>query len=190
MRYDITFKGSGTQQSAVGDARVNGGDVVVQNADGVVRIIVTRGVGYINAGSAGLQGALGLSPAVASANANRWISVTAAEPQYKQLVAATSFSSIMAEFTPGGSHLHLTQKTVSGHRVGLIDGIGTTPAKSTYDIQMAVTALAPVLPVGAAVDVQVNGQAATQGVLFSLWGKRIPIPPPTKAIPLSSTSSG
>ncbi len=190
MSYDITLKASATQQTAVGDAGPKSGDVVVTDPGEVLRIVVTGGVGYIQSNAAGLQGALGVSSAAATASANRWISVTPADSHYDQLVAATSFSSILAQFTPGGGRLRLTETTVAGHRVGLIDGTGKTPDGKSYDVQLVVTTRAPVLPVGGAVNVQVNGKPATQVALFSRWGRHIRVTPPVSAIPLSAVTKG
>lgn len=192
MRYRITTQGSGTQQSVSGDASAKGGVVVVTNANGVVRIVVTGGMAYIQSNaSVALQGILGLSPAVAGANTNKWISLTPADSQFSQLATAASFSSTLTEFTPGGSQLHLTEKTVSRRRVGLIDGTGTpVVAVQSYDIQLAVTTRSPVLPVGGAVSVQGNGKTATQIALFALWGKPFPLQAPANATPLSVITHG
>ena len=191
MRYRITTQGS-SQQSVAGDSSAKGGIVVVTNANGVVRIVVTGGMAYINSSaSAALQGVLGLSPAVAGANTNKWISLTPTDAQFNQLANAASFSSTLSEFTPGGSQLHLTDKTVAGHRVGLIDGSGTpVVAVQSYDIQLAVTTRSPVLPVGGAVSVQGNGLTTTQVALFALWGKPFPLKAPSNATPLSVITHG
>jgi hypothetical protein len=192
MRYRITTQGSGSQQSVAGDASAKGGIVVVTNANGVVRIVVTGGIAYIDSNaSVALQGVLGLSPALAGANTNKWISLTPTDSQFGQLATAASFSSTLTEFTPGGSQLHLTEKTVAGKRVGLIDGTGTpVVALQSYDIQLAVTTRSPVLPVGGAVSAQGNGKTATQIALFALWGKPFPLTAPTNATPLSVITHG
>ncbi len=127
MRYTITTQSGSAKQDVVGDANASGGAVVVTNSTGVLRVVVIGDTAYIQSDAAALQGALGASSAVATAYADKWISVSSADSQSRELAATTSFSSTLAEFTPGGN-LRLTQRTVAKHRVGLIDGIGTSSA--------------------------------------------------------------
>ena len=191
MRYTISTQSGSAKQSVAGDANADGGAVVVTNSTGVLRVIVIGDTAYIQSDAAGLQGALGVSSAVATANAGKWISVTSADPQFGDLATSTSFSSTLAEFTPGGNNLHLTERTVAKHRVGLIDGIGTSSvATQPYDIQMAVTTKSPVLPVAGAVTIQAGGKTATQIAVFAVWGKPLTLTAPPNATPLSVITKG
>jgi len=190
LRYTITTQSGSAKQSVAGDANADGGAVVVTNSTGVLRVVVIGDTGYIQSDAAALQGALGVSSAVATANAGKWISVTSADSQFGDLATATSFSSTLAEFTPGGN-LHMTEQTVAKHRVGLIDGIGkSSVAVQSYNIQMAVTTKAPVLPVAGAVTVQGNGKTATQIAVFAVWGKPLTLTAPANATPLSTLTKG
>jgi hypothetical protein len=190
MSYRITTRGSG-QQNVVGNTSARGGDVVVTSSAGVVHIIVTGGTAYIESTTpAGLVGALGVSAAVAAANAKKWISLAPKDTQFTQLSNAASFSSTMAEFTPGGT-LSLSETTVAGHPVGLINGTGTSSvALQSYSVQLAVSTRTPVLPVAGAVSVQGNGKTATQVALFARWGKPVALNAPTNTTPLSALPRG
>ena len=191
VRYTITTQSGSAKQSVAGDANANGGAVVVTNSTGMIRLVVIGTMAYIQSDAPALQGALGLSSTVANANANKWISVTSADSQFSELAAATTLPSILTEFTPGGSNLRLTERTVAGHRVGLINGVGkSSVAVQSYAIQMAVTTQRPVLPVAGAVTVQGNGKTATQIAVFAEWGKPLTLTAPSNATPLSTITKG
>jgi hypothetical protein len=191
MRFSIVTKGGGIQQSVVGNAGRAGGDVIVTNTSGALHIVVTGGAGYIESNSAGLQAALGLSAALANANANRWISLTKSDSQYGQLTNATSFSATLNEFTPRGSNLHLKLQTIAGHSVGLISGVGLSDvAVQSFKIELGVTTQTPVLPIAGTVSVQGNGKTATQAGLFAKWGQPASVVAPSNAIPLSVINRG
>jgi hypothetical protein len=191
VRYTITTQSGSAKQIVTGDANTTGGAVVVTNSTGTLRVVVIGDTGYIQSDAPALQGALGVSSAVADANANKWISVTSADSQFSELATATSFTSTLAEFTPGGNALHLTEKTVAGRRVGLINGVGkSSVAVQSYAIQLAVTTKRPVLPVAGAVTVQGNGKTATQIAVFAVWGKPLTLTAPANPIPLSAITKG
>jgi hypothetical protein len=192
MRFTITTQSNGATQSVAGDTSTKGGAVVVTSASGVVHILVDGSNGYIESNSsAALGSALGLSASLASANVNKWISVTPADAPFDALQTATSFSSTLAEFTPGGSHLRLTHRTVAKHGVQDIDGTGTAvQAVGSYDIQIVLTQTKPVLPIGGGVTVKGNGKTVTQIALFAKWGGPLPLAPPSNATPFSQIEKG
>ena len=191
MGYTITTQSGTGKQSVAGNASAKGGDVLVTNPDGVLHLVVIGATAYVKSDAAVLQSVLSLPAAAASGNADKWISVTSKETQFGPLAAATSFSSTLAEFTPGGASLRLTGGTVAGHHVGLIDGTGPSAVSAqTYDIQLVVTTKAPVLPIGGGVTVQGNGKKATQVAVFALWGKPLTLQAPTGATPLSAIAPG
>jgi hypothetical protein len=192
MSYTTTTQQSGATQTVVGLANAHGGELVLTSGTGVVKILVIGNDAWIESNSgAYLASALSLSAAVGSANADKWISLTSSDPQFSALATATSFSSTLAEFTPGGSTLGLSHKTVSKRRLDVIDGTGTAPgAAKPYDVQLAVTSAAPVLPVGGATTLQGNGKTLTQIAVFSHWGQTVSLKPPTGATPLPTISAG
>jgi hypothetical protein len=187
MRFRIETNGGALHQTVVGEAGTQGGEVTVTNTTGVVRIVVTGGVGYISAGAASLQSAMGLSATAATTYANRWISVTPADAPYSKLATSVSFSSTLAEFTPGGKHVHLVVRTIAGHSVGLIDGVGSALAPvESYRVELGVTTDSPVLPIAGTVTVKANGTTATQAGVFTLWGTPLGVKVPSHAVALSA----
>ncbi len=192
MSYNVATQTSGAIQTVIGAASTQGGEVIVTSSSGMVRILVTGSTGYIESNSAAdLASALGMPSALAAANTNKWISLTSTDSQFSALATATSFSSTLAEFSPGGSNLRLTEKTVAKRGVDVIDGTGTAPGTvRSYDVQLAVTKKTPVLPVGGATTLQGNGKTLTQTAVFSQWGKPLPLKAPVGATPLGSITAG
>jgi hypothetical protein len=192
MSYTITTQQSGATQTVIGLADARGGELVLTSGTGVVKILVIGNEAWIESNSgAYLASALSLSSAVAGTNADKWISLTSSDSQFSALATATSFSSTLAEFTPGGSTLALSHKTVSKRRLDVVEGTGTAPgAAKPYDIQLAVTSTAPVLPVGGATTLQGNGKTLTQIAVFSHWGQTVSLKAPTGATPLPTISAG
>lgn len=192
MSYNVTTESSGSTQTVIGAASPRGGEVIVTSSSGMVRILVTGSTAYIDSNSAGdLVSALGLSSALATANTNKWISLTSADTHFAPLATATSFSSTLAEFSPGGSNLRLTEKTVAGRRVDVIDGTGTAPMTvRPYDVELAVTMKTPVLPVGGSATLQGTGTTLTQIAVFSQWGKPLALKAPAGATPLGAITTG
>ena len=192
MRFTITTQSNGATQTVAGDTSTKGGAVIVTTADGVVHIVVNGSTGYIESNSStALGAALGLSSSIASAHVNKWISVASSDPPFDALHTATSFSLTLAEFTPGGSHLRLTTKTVKKHSIQDIDGTGTpVEAVGSYDIQMVLTRAKPVVPIGGGVTVKGNGKTVTQVALFARWGEPVSLAPPAGATPFSQIEKG
>jgi hypothetical protein len=165
---------------------------VVTSGSAVVKILVIGNDAWIESNSgAELAAALSLSSAVAGANADKWISLTSSDAPFSAMATATSFSSTLAEFTPGGSTLGLSHKTVAKRRLDVIEGTGTAPSTAhPYDVEMAVTTTAPVLPVGGDTTLQGTGKTLTQIAVFSHWGSTVALKPPTGATPLAAISAG
>ena len=190
MQFEVQTKQAGVNQRVGGALGPHEGIVTISSTTGQSQIIVKDGVAYIESNGPELQVALGVSASVASTLSGKWVAVHAGEAPYNQLTAATSLTSTLAEFTPGGPQLRDTAQSVSGHSVILLlgSGTGSSPVQ-TYSVQMAVTAQAVPLPVVGVVTIRGNGKTATQQADFEGWGRPVRIDAPATSIAFSTVGA-
>lgn len=167
-----------TQQTVAGATGAGGGFEVVSSSQGQVHIEVIGATAYIASPAEGLVATMGMTQAVAEANAGRWISVKSSDQPFPQLSQAVSFKSLLDEFTPSGT-LHLSFARFGDKTVGLVIGSGTAAqAVTSYHVELAVSATTPMLPVGAVLQISANGNTVTQTAAFAQWGKRVTLQAP------------
>ncbi|HTZ09735.1 MAG TPA: hypothetical protein VMB72_11710 [Acidimicrobiales bacterium] len=186
MRADdvvFSIKTSGaTQQTVDGATGAAGGYEVVSSPEGQVHIEVIGPTAYIASPAEGLVATMGMTQAVAEANAGRWISVKSSDQPFPQLSQALSFKSLLDEFTPGGT-LHLSFTKFGARTVGLVIGSGTAAqAVKSFHVELAVSATTPELPVGAVLQISANGNTVTQTAVFAQWGKPVTLETPPGAV--------
>ena len=185
VRYSVKTTGS-AQQTVVGATGSTGGSAVISSADGQVHIEVIGKTGYIASPAEGLVATMGMTQAVAAANAGRWISVRSTDQPFAQLAAAVSFRSLLNEFTPGGT-LHLVFTRFGGRTVGLVIGTGSAgQAVKSFHVEMAVAASTPLLPLGGVLSVSANGNTVTQTGAFAQWGAPLALQAPPGSVAWAS----
>jgi hypothetical protein len=171
---DESAPGGGSQ-----DITISGG--------GQMTVLVVAGVGYVDGNAAALQGFLGLPAATAAQLAGQWISFTPGDPDYQQVVAGVTTSSVLGEVTPVGALTATGPATVDGQSV--VGVRGAAPASANMPagskITLYVAASGRPLPVGV-----LEGSGSDQtDITLSRWGERVSVAAPSHAVPLPSAPS-
>jgi hypothetical protein len=181
-RSSILFSADSAPGGGQQDIRMPGGAQMT--------VIVVSGVGYVDGNASALNGFLGLPTATAMQLAYRWISFTAADPDYQQVVGGVTTGSVLGEITPVGTLVKTAPQTVDGQPV--IGVRGPAPASSQMPkgstITLYVAATGRPLPVGC-----LEGSGSDQtDITLTRWGEHVSVSAPTKAVPVpvSSAPSG
>lgn len=173
--YDITPTG-GTQTVSAG-------------AQGNASLLAMPGVAYLKADAAFLRNSLGLTASAASKYAGQWISFTASDPGYTQLVSGDTLSSALKDASPTGALSLTPTRTLNGREViGVVGGLPAeaTQSGATGTVTLYVSTTAPYLPVEVVTDGSLNGQSGSSTVTFSHWREPVSVAAPAGATPFSS----
>jgi hypothetical protein len=183
--------GSGSQaRLLVGQTGTVSADQSLSGSGVALEVRLTRGTVYVRGGATTLEGVLGLSATTATARSGQWLSVTAGDKGYRQIVATLKPAAELDGFVPQAPLALGAATTLHGFSVVPVSGTapasaatGALQAKAT----MFVSNRAPYLPVGATLTgTDVHGRKQSEEVAFSDWGGQARPKAPTGAVSVAS----
>jgi hypothetical protein len=174
----------------VGDAGVGDAQQTLSAGDGVFEVRLLARVAYLRAPSGTLESVLGLSTAVSSAHAGKWLSLTSGAKGYGQIVAALRPDSELDSFIPQVPLV--LGKSTKLHGIAVVPVSGAAPTLAAIGALNAratlfVSTSAPYRPVGGVITgTDVHGRLQSDEVAFTRWGARIRPIAPSGAVSVAS----
>ncbi|MHB8220494.1 MAG: hypothetical protein ACYDHU_09280 [Acidimicrobiales bacterium] len=150
------------------------------------------GTCYVEGNVGGLEKGFRMAPALASAASGKWLALPATSAtarvssQYTAVLADTTLSSYVSNFTYPVGLANLGTETYAGQRVlkisGHVPGTGTNTQTS---VRILVAADVPHTFVRFTTSATTHGVSATEDVAFSRWGSTAPVVAPPSSVPFA-----
>jgi hypothetical protein len=166
------------------DAGVNMGRQSVTTGDGgKATILVTNGVGYLQANAKALVGFLGVPQAVAGRYAGRWIAFRSGDSKYQQVVSGVTIGDLADEMSLTSPVVPTGKSTLDGQVVEGLRGGAPVALNAPAGISARVYFAAH----GKPLPVVFEGGAAPsiERVTFSRWGEPLTVTAPAGTLPSS-----
>jgi len=170
------------------DLSTNDAAEAIKGSDGsVTELIRTGNLAYIRSTAGVLTNALALTPAVAKANAGKWIVISSTDGPFQTITQALSISSEVSPYLP-------TKASATFGKARKLKGtsVSVLPISGQYDstgmsnpITAAVATFINVksgLIQGGTIVTGSKGSAERKYAIFTNWGKAIHITAPSSAI--------
>jgi len=156
-----------------------------------VEVLYVAGVAYVRGNAGGLESAMGLKPATATAYAERWIAVTPSNSLYSSLVKTTTLNSTLQSLKPTGKLTFTPPTTIEGRQaLGVQGGLPPGTASGvTGSTVLYVAATKPTVPLEFKGDAVVSGSPVTSKALFTRWGQALHLSAPATSVPLSTVTA-
>jgi hypothetical protein len=168
-------------------ARSGGHQDITMPGGGQMTVVVVSGVGYVDGNAAALNEFLSFPAPTATALAGRWISFTARDPGYQEVVNGVTTGSVLGEIDPVGKLVKTAEQTVDGRPV--VGVRGPAPASSQLPkgstVTLYVAATGRPLPVSC---LEGSGSNLTD-ITLSHWGEHVSVSAPTQAVPVPTSSA-
>jgi len=175
--------------SAVFDLNLNTGKQTLAGGPlGTATVLQVPGVTYLKASAAFLSSSLDMSHTQAENLANRWIAFRPGDTGYLQVTQDDTLASLLGDIAPKGRLVLGSPTTINGVSVVGISGHpgASSGSRASGREVLYVSTSAPNLPVEIVVHANEDGIiGASLDVLFSNWGKLVPVVPPTGAVAAS-----
>jgi hypothetical protein len=180
------FSGKTTGELVQDSARASAEQTVAIGKERV-SIVLSKGTVYFSGNTQGLVHYFGLTQAVATTLADRWVSASPSDSVFPSLAAGLTLSSALKEVSPTGSLVQGKPRTVNGQPTTSLSGTGPT---GIARVTLFVAAHGKSLPVEAVGSGGSAENAAGEIVTFSRWGEAVHVPVPSESIPISTLSAG
>lgn len=187
VRVTVHFFSGQTTGELVQDSARASAEQTVAIGKERVSIVLSKGTVYFSGNTQGLVNYFGLTKAVATTLADRWISASSSDSAFPSLVAGLTLSSALKEVSPTGSVVKGKRRTVDGQTTTSLSGTG--PA-GVARVTLFVAAHGKSLPVEAVGSGGSAKKASGEIVTFSRWGEAVHVPVPSESIPISTLNAG
>ncbi|HXX91841.1 MAG TPA: hypothetical protein VEI83_16610 [Acidimicrobiales bacterium] len=154
---------------------------------------LVQGLAYVKADEAVLVGTIGLSPDVASAHVQQWVSLDQGDAAYQQVAGSLGIQSETSSYLPTRK---VTMRTTVVHMRQVVELSGPLPASalhSTGTVAIYVSPDAPYLPVMGTITSTTATKTGTQThhetVVFSHWGETVAPAAPPGAVSFDSINA-
>jgi hypothetical protein len=151
-----------------------------------ISIVLIGGTAYFVGNTQGLTKYFGLTSALATSMAGRWISVSPSDSGYQSVTAGLSLSAALKEVRPTGSIKEGKRKTVNRQPSVSIAGTGSADSAATT---LFIAAAGKPLPIEAVSTSTIGETTSGEIVTFSRWGEKVAPPQPSDAVPIASLQS-
>jgi hypothetical protein len=143
---------------------------------------------YVEGSATALTSALAISSTQATAGANKWIVVKQSDAPFQLLANDLTLSSTLSQFTPQTKGLRIgkTQKLGKVRAIPLVGTPSSLPGGTSGSVALLVSTKAPHLPIGGTLILVNKTGRLTEVVVFTSWGAKVNLTPPTGGIPFSS----
>lgn len=175
---------SATAEHIVADVGPATGDEDISAGPARATIQITGKAAYFTGNQGGLTSLLGLSAAAAKKTGSHWVKIKSGTPEYQDLTAQNTMSSLPASILPAASDTVRTSTgTQAGAKVYILTGKTTaSDPDTTISARLTLTDARSVLPVTETL----TTHGETKVVTLSGWGPKFTVDPPGAAIPYSS----
>jgi len=189
VHYVIKATGQSQTQTITGDAGRNDGHQTIVTGTSALEVeLLPDGRAFVRGNAGGLQQTVGLPAAVATAYANRWISVASSDPLYAPMTQLITLRGILSQLSPSGTLDASTPGKIAGHEViGVRGGLPGTSAKGVSGTAVLyVSTSNPTVPVGFTGQASNSSTAVNDVGAFTHWGESLHLPAPAGAVPFAS----
>jgi hypothetical protein len=186
VRVTVHFFSGTTAGLLVEDSGRSSGEQTVAIGKERASIVLVDGTVYFSGNNAGLVRYFGLTQAIATTLADRWVSASPSDAAYASLTAGLTLSSALKEVTPTGHVTRGRTRTVNGQSATSLSGTG--PAGLAH-VSLFVARKGRPLPVEAVGSDSTKTATSGEIVDFSRWGEALHVPVPTDSIPISAFSA-
>ena len=175
---------SAAPQHIVADVGPATGDEDISAGPATATIHITEKAAYFTGNQAGLTSLLGLPAAAAKKAGSRWVQIRSGTPEYQDLAAENTMSSLPASILPATSDtVEASTGTQAGAKVYILTWKTTaSDSDTTISARLTLTDARSVLPVTETL----TARGETKVVTLSGWGRKFTVDPPGSAIPYSS----
>ena len=187
VRVTVHFFSGKTTGELVQDSASASAEQTVAIGQERVSIVLSKGTVYFSGNTKGLVKYFGLTEAVATTLADKWISASSSDAAFPSLAAGLTLSSALKEVSPTGSVMQGKHRTIDGHTTTSISGTG--PAGVTR-VTLFVATHGKALPVEAVGSGGTAEKVSGEIVTFSRWGESVHVPVPSESIPISTLNAG
>lgn len=188
VHYQLHATTASQNQVITGDAGATQGEQEVSTGSDVVDVQVIGDVAYLRGNAGGLRHTIGLSAALSTAYADRWISVAPSDSLYQPITQAVTLRGIFGQLKPSGALSTGAPTTVGGQRaVGVRGGLPGQVARGVSGTAVLyVTIRSPNLPVAFSGEARSASQHVTDIGAFDRWGEHLGLTPPAGAVAFAS----
>jgi hypothetical protein len=188
VHYQLHATTGSQNQVITGDAGQTEGQQQVATGANTVDVVLIGQTAYLKGNAGGLQNTIGLPGSVASAYANRWISVAPSDSLFQPITQAVTLRGIFEQLKPSGILQAGSPSTVGGQdAVGVSGGLpGRVAPGVTGSAVLYVTVGHPNLPVAFSGAAHQARQHVTDIGAFSRWGEHLALTAPPGAVAFSS----
>ena len=187
VRVTVHFFSGRTTGELVQDSARASAEQTVAIGKERVSIVLSKGTVYFSGNTQGLIHYFGLTDAVATTLADKWISASPSDSAFPTLAAGLTLSSALKEVSPTGSVVEGKRRTIDGQATTSLSGTG--PAGISR-VTLFITAHGKSLPVEAVGSGGSAEEASGEIVTFSRWGEAVHVPVPAESVPISTLNAG
>jgi hypothetical protein len=169
--------------SATNDIGATGGRQNIQSDAARAKVILIKGVAYIEANAAGVANYFDFTTADPAQLAGRWFTLTPSSTGYATVTDAVTLASDFDQLGIAGPYTAGKQTVVDHQKVIPVHGFVSGASKGlNAPITLYVTATGTTLPV----KFSASSKSVTDTVVWSRWGKPVHLVPPGNPKPLPS----
>lgn len=194
FHYEIeatVSSGSTETETVVGNASPTQGVQEVVIGSDEIEVELVDGTAYLMGNAGGLQNSFGLSAAVSSAYANRWISVPTSNSLYGHIAQTVTTTGIFSQLDPTGTLTASAPGRIDGqHVIALIGGLPSSIAQGvTGSAILYVSTARPDVPVAFAAHASNSTEKVSDAGAFNGWNGLVALTAPSGAVPYSALPS-
>ena len=183
----IDQTGTGKDEETLsGDISATTGEEQVQGPNGLLEVRLVGTTIYVNADALVLEDALKLSASLATAHADKWISLEPTDAPYQTVAKALEPTSELAPYIPSGNLKTGNVTTLRGHNVLAVSGSASTAAGAKAVATLYVSTTAPFVPVSGSLTGTGAQKSENEVVAFAAWGEKVHPSAPQNAVSYSS----
>lgn len=188
VHYQLHATSGSQNQVITGDAGASEGEQEVATGTSVVDVQLIGGTAYVRGNAGGLQQTIGLSAAVATTYAEKWISVAPTDTLFQPITQAVTLRGIFGQLSPSGTRSAGPPTTVGGQRaVGVRGGLPGQVAQGVSGTAVLYVSIrSPNLPVAFSGEAHAANQHVTDIGAFDRWGEHLALTPPPGAVAFAS----
>ncbi|HTZ09625.1 MAG TPA: hypothetical protein VMB72_11155 [Acidimicrobiales bacterium] len=196
FHYVSRSTAQGQTQVTVGDAGRDAGTQVITIGSDTFTVVVLGTACYFKGDAEQMVNQLGLSPSVAAAHNEQWISLAPTDIPYASVYAAVTTHQALADNVAFLPHRRLGRSVQRGQHVLGLTGplvnikIAGQVQKSKGTAHLYVTVSKPHLPVYYTERGTVGGDKTVFSITFSQWGRPVTVTAPSGAIPFATINTG
>jgi hypothetical protein len=187
VRVTVHFFSGQTTGELVQDSTRTSAEQTVAIGKERVSIVLAKNTVYFSGNVQGLVNYFGLTKAVATTLADRWVSASSSDSAFPSLVAGLTLSSALKEVSPTGSLANGKRRTIDGQTTTSLSGTGPS---GIARVTLFVATDGKSLPVEAVGSSGSAKKASGEIVTFSRWGETVHVPVPSESIPIATLNAG